>query len=144
MNSVSSSHSNLTRLQCVRLNFHKARSNCVYFEHLYCTNRSRSSLTEANATETVGTGERSLYTGISREVGVHGINYLRYDLHYTEQRARGLLRVVRDGNWVGMTRRDAVGGQNRGRWQGGRWEGVASGKRRKLMHFLCKIAEARR
>lgn len=71
----------LTAPQCVRLKLHKARDNCVYFEHVYCANRSRSSPAETNATETVGTGERPLYTGISREVGVHGINYLRYDLH---------------------------------------------------------------
>lgn len=49
--------------------------------YLRSANRSLSSSTETNATETVGTGERPLHTRISRETNVRDINYLRYDLH---------------------------------------------------------------
>lgn len=62
----------------------------VYITLGHCydrANRSRASLTETNAAETVGTVDRPSCTRISREIGVHGINYLRYDLHYTKQRA---------------------------------------------------------
>lgn len=75
-----------------RLNLHKLLVIVYIIGHLHRANRNWSSPTETNAAEAVGTGEQQSCTGISREVGVRDINYLRYDLHCTKCSVRELCR----------------------------------------------------